>query len=138
MSKFLHQHFDKATGALTREEVLDHPFPVFYPDAESVQVIAIDEKPDIAWDSPRIRDQVTDFLHKFYDAIPNGSSSVAIVETALQIIAMTVSDIPLTIRREIAIPETEARLRTLLAEAATAPDKATRNDGGIGGETDLT
>jgi hypothetical protein len=39
--KFLHQHFDKATGALTGEQVLDHPFPVLNPDVETVKVTVI-------------------------------------------------------------------------------------------------
>jgi hypothetical protein len=42
--KFLHQHFDKATGALTREQVLDQPFPVLDPDVETVKVTVITDR----------------------------------------------------------------------------------------------
>lgn len=41
MKRYLHQHYDKATGVLIREQVLDHPFPKLDPEVESVKVTVV-------------------------------------------------------------------------------------------------
>jgi len=41
MKRYLHQHYDKATGVLIREQVLDHPFPELDPKVESVKVTTV-------------------------------------------------------------------------------------------------
>jgi hypothetical protein len=37
-TRYLHQHYDRATGALMRRQILDHPFPVLDPEVETVKV----------------------------------------------------------------------------------------------------
>ena len=39
--KYLHRHYDKATGALIREQVLDNPFPVFDPEIETTVEVTV-------------------------------------------------------------------------------------------------
>lgn len=58
--KFLHQHFDKTTGKLVHQHVLDQPFPVFDPDVERVRVTVIADDNDNKHDDSNKEQDVGD------------------------------------------------------------------------------